>query len=824
MTSQNPTPGTNPQTPRGSIHELTLPRRMFLVFALGWLVALAFNVALFPPWPGAWLYLAAGFGEGLLALLLGWRARSLRAARFLTGLLITAAALLAWGAAALVPEWPTGKLPAAEQAVRLVQAMLAWVPPLPLPRVIHPNTLALLLVPVLPLQFGLAVDGLRALVRRERPSAPGLVLLAWVTLPQALGLLWASQSRAGVLALAAAGALMLGWLLPAPVRWGVGLAALALVGITWSYWRAWWLAISPRLSTLTVARMGLWRYAAYIAWGFPLTGIGFRSLRFWYPRLFPPEFYEALRADFRANAHNAYMQLAADMGLPGLVGYLAFLLWVWGMWNRVWARRQALAIRGVGPGWLLGLGGSWVALAVFGLGESNGPGFFFTGWLLAAVVLILREHLPNEAEVTQPWGKRLWQSPWIRWAVTLLGIAVLVAGVAWAWPWNRWSLAYRAALLEGQPAAVADPPAGHVPGWLWRLNLYLIDQGPPPSEVGLQTLMQAAPRHPDVAHVLGWYYDRIGRVGQAAYLWRLGEQRSALSRASSRARKQGDAFAARWYAWQAYRLDPERGALTWAQYLRWAKEDDTALQVLLEAVARYPDSSEVGRWWFEIGHIYRAHKDCRAAAHAYGQAIAAAPDDAWPWWRKDAAVARGQCLYELGERDAAIAQMQALIEAQPDDGRGYWGMAWIAMKDGAYDEADAWFRKALAREPQNRWWWLTWANMWRDAEPQTSAQLARALSLYEKTAQRFPTWPHVYYNWAKALLWADRPWDAAQTYQRGLELDPEAPFWRWRELGIYWEKAGNPERALAAYCQALALHPNDPQSQQRIEVLGGSCP
>jgi len=348
---------------------------------LAWTGLLALNLALFPPYPGAWLYVIAALGEILLAWGLLRRNRQPRSRWGIGCGLLILTSLVMGGTAFFVEGWPEGKLPFLTGLTGLVARLTATVPVPQGWRLFHPNTLALMAVPVVPLQIALSMESLVAGMGRGRRRSRvyfSLILLALFTLPVTLGLLLASQSRAGLVALAVGLGFMVISLLPGWIR-GLVLVGLAvLMGWAWPGLAAWWQASEGRLSTLTVSRFTLWRLGLFITWGFPLTGIGFHSLRFWYPRLFPPDLYPEVTV--RTNAHNAYMQMAADMGLPGLIWYLALTFGVLFLWFRLWSRRKrAIDAPGAPPGFLLGLGGSWAALMVFGLGESNGPGFFSKG-------------------------------------------------------------------------------------------------------------------------------------------------------------------------------------------------------------------------------------------------------------------------------------------------------------------------------------------------------------------------------------------------------------------------------------------------------------
>ena len=67
-------------------------------------------------------------------------------------------------------------------------------------------------------------------------------------------------------------------------------------------------------------RWAVWRWAVRAVGDFPFTGMGLGSFRRVIKRLYPVEI-----ADVIHHAHNTYLQVPADFGLPGLVAYLALL-------------------------------------------------------------------------------------------------------------------------------------------------------------------------------------------------------------------------------------------------------------------------------------------------------------------------------------------------------------------------------------------------------------------------------------------------------------------------------------------------------------------
>ena len=79
-------------------------------------------------------------------------------------------------------------------------------------------------------------------------------------------------------------------------------------------------------------RVELWSRALYAIQDFPLTGCGLGTFRQVVHLLYPPFFVEP-GADL-AHAHNFFLQVALDLGVPGLIAYLALLgTALWAGWR-----------------------------------------------------------------------------------------------------------------------------------------------------------------------------------------------------------------------------------------------------------------------------------------------------------------------------------------------------------------------------------------------------------------------------------------------------------------------------------------------------------
>jgi putative inorganic carbon (HCO3(-)) transporter len=112
-------------------------------------------------------------------------------------------------------------------------------------------------------------------------------------------------------------------------------------------------------------RREVWQWAIAGIKEFPFTGSGLGSFRRVVVRLYPinlPPDYDI------AHAHNIFFQVALDVGLPGLIAYLALLMLAGTVAWQV--ARQDEALRPFALGLLAGLAG----LHIYGLTDALAPG------------------------------------------------------------------------------------------------------------------------------------------------------------------------------------------------------------------------------------------------------------------------------------------------------------------------------------------------------------------------------------------------------------------------------------------------------------------
>jgi len=239
------------------------------------------------------------------------------------------------------------------------------------------NLTALLALGVL---MGLLAD-LRGLLKPRRASLrpwlwPGFVLLCAVAATLAVVFSWSRGAWLGFLA--GAGVLALFSVRRLALGLAVGAVAAAVLG--GGLWLGVAAGVGPALSVAdrlagfgdeftlgdvrgvdindanyaVLERLAHWQAAAGMARDDLWTGVGFGNYAAAYPRYALINWPDAL-----GHAHNYYLTLLAEVGLPGLLAYLLF--WLAVAWQTIRAaRRLAWPARGVAVGLLA----AWAALAV----------------------------------------------------------------------------------------------------------------------------------------------------------------------------------------------------------------------------------------------------------------------------------------------------------------------------------------------------------------------------------------------------------------------------------------------------------------------------
>lgn len=247
--------------------------------------------------------------------------------------------------------------------------------PLDLGETIHANVLAGALVIILPLLLALALQKSHRLV---------FILL----LPFVASILVLTQSRGGYLAVAVAlpVVIILHW----PRLLYTILPIMIIVILLIQQFSVQ--SVLNQLSSDSSlggwdGRLDIWIQSAHALYDFSFTGIGIGTFTLVIPLLYP------LRVNIEGypHAHNLFLQIGLDLGLPGLIAYLALLI---NLFIMVAATLCARRISVIHRTLAIGSTGSLIAMLIHGLLDAVtwGTKLAFMPWLLFALITLLFLH------------------------------------------------------------------------------------------------------------------------------------------------------------------------------------------------------------------------------------------------------------------------------------------------------------------------------------------------------------------------------------------------------------------------------------------------
>ena len=322
------------------------------------------------------------FGVALYVALINWRVAQQRpqlGAWFLLltigGLAIVSLPLVAWK-----PEFRLFRLP----LYNYLQSI-----PLDLGETIHANVLAGILSVGVPLFVTTALASRRSL-RLVFRVIVGIFALVMVLL------LILTQSRGGYLG-AAAGLLIL-----PPLYWPK-LFYLAPLGVAAIVGGIWWVGVESILNIVSndsslggwAGRIDIWTQSWRALNDFVFTGIGIGTFTLVIPLLYP------LRVTIEGfpHAHNLFLQVGLDLGLPGLIAYLAIIINLYVMLWQMLRKPQTALNRAL----TVGATGSLTAMLVHGILDTHlwGTKLAFLPWILFALIALLHQEHQKQLDLPQ---------------------------------------------------------------------------------------------------------------------------------------------------------------------------------------------------------------------------------------------------------------------------------------------------------------------------------------------------------------------------------------------------------------------------------------
>jgi tetratricopeptide (TPR) repeat protein len=254
-----------------------------------------------------------------------------------------------------------------------------------------------------------------------------------------------------------------------------------------------------------------------------------------------------------------------------------------------------------------------------------------------------------------------------------------------------------------------------------------------------------------------------GEFKAAVSIWTEAKDVRSLRGAASRAAKE-ERYEEALLAYEAaYRIEPEAGAKSLA-HLLWffLEQEEQAEELLRQTLATFPDSPHRIELWHELGWLYHKQERWDAAEEVYEQILALEASD----WHSH--ISLGWLYYERDhDVEKARTHFQRAIALNPTPANGYFALAQLLNREGAYSEADQWYQQALERSPKTYYWYILRAN-----NAQSAGDMTLALAIYEELISRFPDSPQAYMRAAELYEASNQIERAIETYQQLLELEP----------------------------------------------------
>jgi len=377
-------------------------------------------------------------------------------------------------------RWPVGKVSSITSFLGPLYQRLPFLLQ-GLPRAeegFSPNQLAGTLILFIPLTVTLCLHRVRVQAT-ARPGA-GVILVLGATFTLLMGVVLLTQSRMAYASIALTGLLMAGVWVCRLRRWRI--IAFSIIVILFILGAAcavpdvddvnhlierWGQTLFgiPNLETLGeeaswVGRVEIWRRAWRVIRDHPLTGIGFDAffpvVHARYPMFFIPP------GQNLTHAHNLYLQIALDLGLPGLAAFVGLMTAFGRMMFRVMCRSGIAAGRAaLAMGLIFGV----LAQLLYGLADAialgQKPGAFLWAYLAVGAALYALS-IPSSSTEVETKRRRIvqWLLKWtpirsvragaLSICVTV-GMAGLVMGYVYICRTRTWI-----ALLEADMAALTD--------------------------------------------------------------------------------------------------------------------------------------------------------------------------------------------------------------------------------------------------------------------------------------------------------------------------------------------------------------------------------
>jgi tetratricopeptide (TPR) repeat protein len=265
----------------------------------------------------------------------------------------------------------------------------------------------------------------------------------------------------------------------------------------------------------------------------------------------------------------------------------------------------------------------------------------------------------------------------------------------------------------------------------------------------------------------------------------------------------------------AHSINPEAAALPYYFFLlTTVKQPKNAENYLLNIINMFPNSKHITTWYLRMGDLCRSQNRWDES-EAYNRQVLIKDHK-----NIQAHIGIGWILYHRDKNDLqAKNEFLFAIQIDPNQGYGYFALAQMMNIQKLYSQADEWYREALKRNPNDRWWWLDWANSAR-----ASGNFDASITLYNETMQRFPDWAPVYFEVALAYQSAKMYFEAIEAVELAVKnlTSPDIVYYN-RAAEIY-ESAGINDKAVKYYEQVLSLDSHNNRAMDGLRRINAKTP
>jgi predicted O-linked N-acetylglucosamine transferase (SPINDLY family) len=158
--------------------------------------------------------------------------------------------------------------------------------------------------------------------------------------------------------------------------------------------------------------------------------------------------------------------------------------------------------------------------------------------------------------------------------------------------------------------------------------------------------------------------------------------------------------------------------------------------------------------------------------------------------------------HQAGQLRQAEQFYQQVLQVEPNHGEALHLSGVVAYQLGNWEAAIAQITQAIQRQPQQAEYYNSLGEVYR-----SQGQLANAVVFYTQALQINPAYPAAYYNLGNTLQALGEIETAIEQYRQTIALQPNLAQAH-HNLGFLLKKQGQQEAAIAAYRQAIALKPD----------------